>query len=247
MECRKPGGAESKMNIFICDDSAEHTSLCKKTLLRLSQRHSVHVKIKTFPSGEALLFEAEDAFSNVDLIYLDIGMPGPDGMETARRLRALGYLGDIVFFTISPDYAISGYDVSALHYVVKEQTTAEKFEEIFLRAVERKARRESEVLVLTCAGESRCIPVETIRYFEIQQRIVTVVYEDDRFEFYSTMMRLEEQLFEKGFVRTHKSFLVNKRFIRSIDSNRLLLDSGEELPIGKRYYSDSLKSIGAAS
>ena len=235
------------MNIFICDDSAEHTTLCKKTLLRLSTEHGIHTKVKTFPSGEALLFEAEDVFANVDLIYLDIRMPGPDGLETARRLRALGYLGDIVFFTVSSDFAIEGYDVSALHYVVKDRTTADKFEEIFLRACERKKRRESEVLVLTCAGESRCVPVEDIRYFEIQQRIVTVYYGNEQFEFYSTMMRLEEQLFDKGFVRTHKSFLVGKRYIRSIDSTRLLLATGEELPVGKRYYADSLVSIGAAS
>jgi two-component system response regulator AlgR len=235
------------MNIFICDDNAEQSSLCKQAILRLSRQHGVHAKIKAFPSGDAMLFEAEDAYATLDLVYLDIHMPGQDGMETAKRLREIGYLGDIVFFTVSPDFAIAGYDVSALHYMVKNKTTDEKFEEIFLRACERKARRESEVLVLTCAGESRCIPVEDIRYFEIQQRIVTVVYAKERFEFYSTMMRLEEQLFNRGFVRTHKSFLVNKRYIHSIDSARVLLDSGEELPVGKRYYADSLASIGAAS
>ena len=235
------------MNIFICDDNAEQSSLCKQAILRLSRQHGVHAKIMAFPSGDAMLFDAEDAYATLDLVYLDIHMPGLDGLETAKRLREIGYLGDIVFFTVSPDFAIAGYDVSALHYVVKNKTTDEKFEDIFLRACERKTKRESEVLVLTCAGESRCIPVEDIRYFEIQQRIVTVVYAKERFEFYSTMMRLEEQLFNRGFVRTHKSFLVNKRYIHSIDSARVLLDSGEELPVGKRYYADSLASIGAAS
>lgn len=235
------------MNIFICDDNAEQTSLCKKAIQALSHQHGIHSKIKAFPSGDALLFEAEDAYATLDLIYLDIHMPGLNGIETAKRLREIGFLGDIVFFTVSPDFAIAGYDVGALHYVVKDETTKEKFEEIFLRACERKQRRESEVLVLTCAGESRCVPVEEIRYFEIQQRIVTVVYAKERFEFYSTMMRLEEQLFNRGFVRTHKSFLVSKRFIHSIDSSRVLLDSGEELPVGKRYYAESLASIGAAS
>ena len=235
------------MNIFLCDDSADQLSLCKKTLTQLSEKHRVHASIKAFPTGEALLFEAEDSYATLDLVYLDIRMPGLNGLETAKRLREIGYLGDIVFFTYTPDYAIDGYDVSALHYVVKEQTSSEKFEEIFLRACERKQRRESEVLVLTCAGESRCVPIEDIRYFEIQQRIVTVYYGSERFEFYSTMMRLEEQLFNKGFVRTHKSFLVGKRFIRSIDSTRVLLDTGEELPVGKRYYAESLASIGVAS
>ena len=235
------------MNIFLCDDSADQLSLCKKTLTQLSDKHGVHASIKAFPNGEALLFEAEDSYATLDLVYLDIRMPGLNGLETAKRLREIGYLGDIVFFTYTPDYAIDGYDVSALHYVVKEQTSSEKFEEIFLRACERKQRRESEVLVLTCAGESRCVPIEDIRYFEIQQRIVTVYYGSERFEFYSTMMRLEEQLFNKGFVRTHKSFLVGKRFIHSIDSAHVLLDTGEKLPIGKRYYAESLASIGVAS
>ncbi len=235
------------MNIFICDNCAEQTSLCKKTLQHLANRHGVHAKIRSFPSCEALLFEAEDSYATLDLVYLEINMPGLNGLETAKRLREIGYLGDIVFFTVTPDFAIQGYDVNALHYVLKDKTSAEKFEEIFLRAYARKQRRESEVLVLTCAGESRCVPLEDIRYFEIQQRIVTVVYADQRFEFYSTMMRLEEQLFNKGFVRTHKSFLVNKRFIRSIDSARVLLDTDEELPVGKRYYAESLASIGVAS
>ena len=235
------------MQIFICDDSAEHRSLCKKTLVHLSGRHDVHLNIQVFPSGEALLFAAEDVYPTLDLVYLDIRMPGLNGLETAKRLREIGFLGDIVFFTATPDFAIEGYDVSALHYVLKDRTTAEKFEEIFLNACARKQRRESEVLVLACAGESRCVPVEDIRYFEIQQRIVTVYYAKERFEFYSTMLRLEEQLFEKGFVRTHKSFLVAKRFIRSIDSSRVLLDTGETLPVGKRYYAESLVSIGAAS
>ncbi len=55
-------------------------------------------------------------------------------------------------------------------------------------------------------------------------------------------MRLEEQLFNRGFGRTHKSFLVSKRFIRSIDSTRVLLDTGEELPVGKRYYAESWRA-----
>ena len=87
------------MNIFICDDSAEQISLCKKTLQRLSTEHGVHTSIQTFPSGEALLFEAEDSYASLDLIYLDIRMPGLDGIATAKRLREIGYLGDIVFFT----------------------------------------------------------------------------------------------------------------------------------------------------
>lgn len=233
------------MNVCICDDCAAHIAHCKDALKNASERLGVSLLTREYSSGDAFLFAAEDLLSSIDIVYLDIHMPGTDGLETAKQLRALGYGGDIVFFTVSADYAVDGYDVSALHYIVKNATSDQKFGEIFSRACERKKRRESELLVLTCAGESRCIPLDSIRYFEITQRIVTVYYDDERFEFYSTISRMEEQLFSKGFLRTHKSFLVNKRYLRSVDSSRVLLDDGKELPVGKRYYSENLKNLGA--
>ena len=239
-----PGKRAGTMNIYICDDCAAHAERCRKMLLRLAGKNGIRIKVAVFSSSDAFLFQSEDSLSSIDLVYLDIHMPGMDGIAVAQKLRAMGFAGDVVFYTVSPEYAIEGYDVSALHYVVKGRTTNEKFEEIFLRAYKQKRRRECEVLILTCAGESRCIPIESIRYFEIRQRIITVYYEKDHFEFYSTMMRMEEQLFQKGFIRTHKSFLVNKRCIRSINKNDVVLDSKEVLPVGKRAYADSLRMLG---
>lgn len=232
------------MNVLICDNCIQQAFQCEKMLLRLAKRHGVRVKVYTYKSGEALLFQIEDNLASIDLVYMDINMPGIDGVSTALKLRELGFSGDIIFYTASPEYAISGYDVSALHYIVKGQTSDKKFEEIFLRAHEKKKRRECEVIILTCAGESRCIPLEAIRYFEIQQRILTVHYEANTFEFYSTIRQMEEQLFQKGFLRTHKSYLVNKHYVRSISVNNLILDTDETLPVGKRYYTDCLRALG---
>ncbi len=234
------------MNVLICDDCAQQAAQCKNMLLHYAKRHDVRIKVYTFTSSEALLFQIEDNLTSIDLVYMDINMPGIDGVSTALKLRELGFSGDIVFYTASPEYAIDGYDVCALHYIVKGQTSNEKFEEIFLRALKKKEHRECEVIVLTCAGESRCIPLDAIRYFEIQQRILTVHYEANSFEFYSTMRQMEEQLFQKGFLRTHKSYLVNKHYIRSINVHDLVLDTDETLPVGKRYYANVLHALGVA-
>ena len=71
----------------------------------------------------------------------------------------------------------------------------------------------------------------------------SIHYTKGSFEFYSTMMRMEEQLYGKGFVRSHKSFLVNLRWIRAVDSNKVTLDNEESLPVGKKYYADNLKKL----
>lgn len=231
------------MNIYICDNCVEHALMCKKKVMQFAQKYNIQLKTRVFYQGSTMLFEIENSFANIDLIYLDIQMPETDGMQTAISLRKMGYIGDIVFYSISPDYAIAGYDVSALHYVVKNVTTDEKFEEIFHRAYRRKQRRKQDILVLSCAGENRCIPISEIFYFEVNLRILTVHYSKDSFEFYSTIMRMEEQLFEKGFVRTHKSFLINTQWIRSIDYKNVILNTGEILPVGRKYYAEALKQI----
>lgn len=231
------------MNIFICDNCTEQAALCEKQLMQLAQKYNIRLKTNVFPSGDALLFGVEPILGQIDLIYMDIRMPGTDGLETADRLRKMDFLGDIIFFTFDADHAIAGYDVSALHYLIKDITSGQKFEEVFCRALQRKQRREQEMLVLTCAGESRCIPLQDIFYFEVKLRIITAHYTKGSFEFYSTMMRMEEQLYGKGFVRMHKSFLVNLRWIHSVDIDKVTLDNKESLPVGKKYYSSNLKDL----
>ena len=231
------------MNIFICDNNAKQAAICENKLMKLAQKYDIQLKIKVFPSGDALLFESESILEHIDLIYLDIHIPGTNGLQTASKLRKMDYLGDIVFYTFDTNHAIDGYDVAALHYMIKDSISEQKFEDVFMRAFNRKQNRKQEMILLTCAGESRYIPLQDIFYFEINKRIITVNYIKGTFEFYSTMARMEEQLFGKGFVRSHKSFLVNLHHVRSIDSSKIILENEESLPVGKKYYSDNLKDI----
>lgn len=235
------------MNVLICDDRIENALQCEKKLSQIAQKHQIPIKTKFFHQSSGLLFEMENTFTSIDLIYLDIQTSQKGGLQTAITLRQMGYTGDIVFCSTTPDCAMEGYDVSALHYIVKNMTPDKKFEEIFLRACKRKQSREQEVLILTCAGESRCIPVLQIRYISVSQQILTVHYLKDSFEFYSTMMRMEDQLFGKGFVRAHKSFLINTHWIFSIDRNNVVLRTGEILPVGKKYYGKAIEKLEAGA
>ena len=74
-----------------------------------------------------------------------------------------------------------------------------------------------------------------INYFEVQNRIITVHYESGSFEFYSTMSKIEESLFGKGFVRIHRAYLVARRYIQTITSGEVKLLNGVSLPVGGRY------------
>ena len=227
------------MQVLICDDDIICAKTCKKRVEDLAHKYEIDVSVQIAESGNQLLFYADTKFANLDLIYLDNHMPGLSGMKTAQALRNKNIPADIVFYTMDETQAIDAFDVDALHYILKDRTNDEKFEKIFLKAAKRCAKRRVEILALSCAGEHRNIPIQDIQYFAVRKRIVTVYYEgtkgNDSFEFYSSLSKIEEFLFGKGFVRIHSSYLVAKKFIHKKTTHQIEMATGEVLPIGRAY------------
>ena len=228
------------MNIVICDNNPLYCAWLREKLIKYAASRKIGINITILHSGDELLFGAENGecyYINLDLIYLDINMPRTNGVDTARRLREMGYDADIVFFTKDAGHMLSAFDVKALHYIVKSDTNDEKMEEIFADAAERAESRCRKHIVLSCVGESRRIDISSIRCFEVHKRIVMVHYgEGCTFEFYSSLKNLEAQLPKDEFMRVHASYLVGRRFIIRKTSFIIELDDGEIIPIGRTYF-----------
>lgn len=231
------------MNIIICDSDLACTQRCETKVDALARKHGLRASVDVVPTSSRLLFE-EDALRNADLVYLEEDLPDARGVDTAMQLRRQGVRADIVFYTCDETRAIDGYDVEALHYVVKGKASDQKFEEVFLKAVERSRKRRAEVISLSCAGEHRSVDVADILYFEVRNRIVTVRYKTPRgvesFDFYSTLSKIEELLFNKGFERIHRAYLVKKTHIARVVEGKVELMTGESLPIGRTYKAPQL-------
>ncbi len=225
------------MKIVICDDEKNQIEKCRQWILDESRQRKLPIQLMLCLSGEELLFKIEDDMHEVDIIYLDINMTGIDGLEVAHKLRQRGYLGEIIFLTVVYDKVFEAFDVDAMHYILKGKTTRERFNEIFKRAVTRCINRRQEMAVFTCAGETRSVPIASIRYFEVSRHLITIYYGgNETFEFYSTLGKIEEMLFDRGFIRIHKSILVAKRYIAKIAYLKVFLITGEELTVGRSYY-----------
>ena len=233
------GGALNN-RILICDDDVLWSEQCREKLNMLALKNNLHVEVQSVTSGNELLFFIDTKFARTDIIYMDVHMSELDGIETARRLRVRGFHMDIIFWTKDTSRALDAFDVEALNYIVKGATSDRKFEEVFLKAVARSEKRNSEYIMLSCAGEHLQVAIDRIRYFEVRNRIVTVYYQKDdgkagEFEFYSSLSKIEEYLYGKMFVRIHSSYLVGERFILSKSKKEIVLTSGEVLPVGRAY------------
>jgi len=222
----------------MCDDDPEARAQYARLIKKVAKKNKVEITISYFNSGEELLFYLADSPNQADIIYLDILMNNLNGLDTAKRLRELECNSEIIFLTTSEDYVFDAYDISPIHYLMKSNITTAKFEEVFIRATTLVSKKENDMFLCESGKNNirKVIPFKEISFFEIWKRIVTVHYNGgESFDFYSTMEQLENQLLHKGFIRIHRSYIVNMSYISQFQQNTLFLKTGENIPIGATY------------
>lgn len=232
------------MTIFLCDDNQNTCAEYARLIKKIAKKNGVEVIVFSFNSGEELLFHLADSPNRADIIYLDILMGKLNGIETAKKLRELQCSSEIIFLTTSEDFVYKAYDISPVHYLLKSKTSTAKFEEVFLRAMTLALKKEYDMFLCESGTTQKVIPVKDISFFEIRKRIITVHYNGgESFDFYSTMEQLENQLLHKGFVRIHRSYIVNLFYISQFQNNILYLKTGEKVTVGTTYMQQTKKAF----
>ncbi|QIK69769.1 response regulator transcription factor [Erysipelothrix sp. HDW6C] len=224
------------INIYLCDDDQDIIDQYRYLIKRYAMSRSLDINLEVFYRGEELLFHLEDHLGSPDIIFMDIFMDDMNGIETARRLRDMGINAQIVFLTTSSDFVFEAFDVRSFNYLIKQDTDEERFREVLSKVITHVEKRAPDFFDCSFGAESRRIPYKDITHFEIYRRVMRVHYNgDEYFDFYETMDNLAVSLEEKGFVRVHRSFLVNLRHIVLFKNQAIRLTSEIELPLGKAY------------
>ncbi|AOT71822.1 LytR/AlgR family response regulator transcription factor [Geosporobacter ferrireducens] len=224
------------VTVFLCDDNQKTIEHYSRLIAKITQKHHIEMTLSAFNSGEELLFHLSDSPDQADIIYLDILMGTLNGMDTARQLRAYGCKAEIIFLTTSEDYVYDAFDITPVQYLLKDATGEDKFEQVFLRAVDLAEKKATDMFLCESGNTQKIIPIKEISFFEIWKRVVTVHHNGkETIEFYGTLEQLERQLRDKDFVRVHRSYLVHLPYIAKFQQQSLLLKTGENIPIGVTY------------
>jgi DNA-binding LytR/AlgR family response regulator len=224
--------------VVVCDDEKTALSFYVDLCRKVCAKHGIDIAIKEYDSGSDLMFDLEDPkFHNtLDLLFLDIRMPGLSGVEVAKEARAAGYTGVIIFVTASDEHYSDAFDIGAFHYIKKGDSVS-RFEEIFLKAVEMARTINRNEISLSGWGEIRKIRVNSIYYFEVVNRIIIIYYDEEVFQFQGNLSTLEKQLEDAGFLRIHRNYLISLSHVESITFKNVLMTNGKELPVGRTRYS----------
>lgn len=219
------------MRIAVCDDEPVQAKYLSSLVRRWAAGKGADCSVRTYGSAEQLLY-AWNGETGFDVLLLDIQMPGESGMELAREIRRCGDPAEIIFITGYSDYIEEGYEVSALHYLMKP-VRAEKLFECLDRACERRGKIRRTVLV-RCGEETVRLYQDEILYLEAFSHSVKIVASSGSRESEEGIGDLEKKLEAGRFFRPHRSYLVNLGHVREIGKTALTLDEGVELPVSRR-------------
>ncbi len=215
--------------IAICDDSEADRRYLTELMNRWAMDAGHTVQVSAFVSAESFLFRYEEK-RDYDILLLDIEMGAMDGVTLARRIRQGNELVQIVFITGFPEFMAEGYEVSALHYLMKP-VAEEKLFPVLDRAAGNIVKAERRLCV-SYDRQRDYIPLGQIYYIEAQKQYVAVHTEDKIYRMKASLSDTEK-LLDEYFFKCQRSFLVNLRHVKRIMQNHVVLKNDEEIPIGR--------------
>ncbi|MCR5746388.1 MAG: LytTR family DNA-binding domain-containing protein [Lachnospiraceae bacterium] len=235
------------MKLAICDDEKRIRDLIAESVRDVSKS----IEIEFYADAKGILAPGFDA----DILFLDIQMPGIDGMNAARMIRKDGRKTVIVFVTALEEQVFNAFDVGALNYIVKP------FRKDRIRAVIKKAIEQAEengyiertlsekeegnesarfIMVKTGGSNTRVILGE-IAYAEIyDRRIILHMNDRDNIEYYGRISDLEN-IAGKDFYRVHRAFLINLAYVKSYDSKSVRV-ADTDIPVARGKYQELVKA-----
>ena len=219
------------MNILICDDVGDEAVQLTK-MISLSFPDA---DIRIFSSAaETLAFFRSGKLP--DICFLDIVMPGIDGILLAEKMREEGYGGPIVFLTLSNDFAAQSYRVSAFSYLLKPPNANEVIS-ILRKAEKIHKEGDSTGLQVKTKQVYRFILHREISHIEVKnQKLFIRVIDGKEVEIWSSLSEIMPKLIgDSRFAQCHKSFVVNMDHISYIQGNTVVMKDGGKIPISRGY------------
>ncbi|QHT61416.1 response regulator transcription factor [Paenibacillus lycopersici] len=223
------------LKFAICDDEQVETNYLSALAAGWAQTRNHTAEIRTFGSAEAFLFHYADDKS-ADILLLDIEMGAMNGIELAHRIRQDNESIQILFITGYSDFMAYGYEVSALHYLMKP-VNEDKLFDVLDKAV-RQSNKSDKAIMLTVGGESVRIPHKDILCVEAIAHSVIVTTQTGRFEAKLSLSEIGGQLSRQEFSRCHRSYIVGLKWIKRITKTDIVLDNDMSVPLARRSYGE---------
>lgn len=223
------------MNIIICDDELDVAKVLQEKIEKLCLGEKINICIET--SGTDLLKRKD--LDKLDAVFLDIEMPNIDGIKIADEIRKFNQYVHIIFVSNKEELVYQSLVYRPFRFIRKSKLDSELEEAI--KALVKDIHDSSKYIVVGNTNKSYKVHISDIMYIESDKHNITIHTEKEIICIRDTMTRLENVLDAYYFIRIHAGYLVNPKYIFSIETKNLILDNKEELPISRSKVTDTKK------
>ncbi|MDC7290427.1 LytTR family DNA-binding domain-containing protein [Blautia schinkii] len=217
------------MLAVICEDISEDYEILKDYCVRYEKENSMQITVMHFKNAGMLLKSKEARMA--DVMFLDIYMEGASGVDAARILRAKGFCGAFIFTTTSREHYAEGFDVAALHYLVKPITW-----DAFCVAMSRvlkKPQPSRKSLQVTSGFTELEVDVTGILYIEVYGHKTIIHTVKGELTVRQPLAALEAALGGEPFIRCYRCFIVNMDYVQRINEDSFLMKDDREIPLSR--------------
>lgn len=222
-----------KYKIAICDDEQDQIEHISSVVSKWGSRNSCACDISIFNSAEAFLFEYEDNKA-YDILLLDVEMKSITGIELAKRIRKDNNRSEIIFITSHFEFVGEGYEVDALHYLLKP-IDDNKLIQVLNKAAD-KLSVEPTFVVISCEDGTIKLYESDILYVEAFLHYIVIHTKDKEYRIKESISAFEEKL-SGDFYRIHRSYVVSLKHITRISRTSVNIGNAE-LPLSRGKYDD---------
>ena len=214
------------------EDDKNFSSVVKNYVERFMSERELPFKIQTYVDGLNFI---ENFKNDHDIVFMDIDMPIMNGLEAAKKLRLAGSNAKLIFVTNLARYAIKGYEVDAMGFLVKPINYF-ALSSVLKKAIESILLHKEETvrIVISNKTATTVIPSSTIMYVEVQAHDLLVHTEKAVTECRKTLKEIRELLTPVGFLMCNNCYLVNLKYVSYLSGDELTLVNGEKLLVSRR-------------
>ena len=218
------------MRVAVVDDEPAMREQLDSYIRQDSAEKKLHLEASLFPSGDALMAEQHRPF---DIIIFDIDMPGTNGLDTARKVRETDQEVVILFITNIAQYAINGYEVDAVDYIIKPIGYYD-FAMKFQKAVRWAEKNRGSQIVIDSLQGPAVLNTDEVLYVEVIAHYLVYHTYGGEYKVRASMKEHEDLLRTYHFARCHKSYLINLKHLRRLNASDVIV--GEfSIPLGRAF------------